>query len=239
MAQNIDTTADNGNQAVVSNLYPLLTARFDSTYEKNGFTYVSGEQVVTRLNEALGVFGWNFEVLSHLHDLDADEIIVQGRLRAYDENSGQWVTRDQWGSQKINRRKDGSILELGFDYKGATTDCLKKCATLLGVALYLSAKDEAGPPQAREVSQQNSATARNKPIAPKAAALPSASAGSPTEPGKFTCAECGAELTKVSFKNGDAWEAFQLANNGLAKFKRVLCMTHYRAALDSSKASAS
>ena len=31
-------------------------------------------------------------------------------------------------------------LDLGFDLKGATTDAMKKCASLLGVGLYLSRK---------------------------------------------------------------------------------------------------
>jgi hypothetical protein len=56
------------------------------------------------------------------------------------------VRRQQYGSQKIKRKRDsGNILDIGFDYKGAATDALKKCASLIGVGLYLSRKEEQPP----------------------------------------------------------------------------------------------
>jgi hypothetical protein len=55
------------------------------------------------------------------------------------------VTRQQFGSQKIKRsRSSGAPLDLGFDLKGAATDAMKKCASLLGVGLYLSRKSPRG-----------------------------------------------------------------------------------------------
>jgi hypothetical protein len=54
---------------------------------------------------------------------------------------------DKFGSQKIKRsRSTGAPLDLGFDLKGAATDAMKKCASLLGVGLYLSRKP---PPRSR------------------------------------------------------------------------------------------
>ena len=56
------------------------------------------------------------------------------------------VVRQQFGSQKIRRsRSSGAPLDLGFDLKGASTDALKKCASLLGVGLYLSRKEASRP----------------------------------------------------------------------------------------------
>ena len=52
------------------------------------------------------------------------------------------VVRQQFGSQKLRRsRSTGVPLDLGFDLKGASTDAMKKCASLLGVGLYLSRKE--------------------------------------------------------------------------------------------------
>jgi hypothetical protein len=63
------------------------------------------------------------------------------------EIEGKTVTRQQFGSQKIKRsRSTGVPLDLGFDLKGASTDAMKKCASWLGVGLYLSRK---APPRPR------------------------------------------------------------------------------------------
>ena len=52
------------------------------------------------------------------------------------------MTRQQFGSQKIKRsRSSGTPLDIGFDLKGASTDALKKCASLIGVGLYLWKKE--------------------------------------------------------------------------------------------------
>lgn len=53
------------------------------------------------------------------------------------------ITKQQWGSAPIQCYKGtDTIIDLGNDLKAATTDALKKCATLLGVALYLYHEDE-------------------------------------------------------------------------------------------------
>jgi hypothetical protein len=106
--------------------------------------YVTGEQVARRLNEVLGVAGWSFRILGHGINAEADEAWALGEIVA--EIDGKCVTRQQFGSQKLRRsRSTGAPLDLGFDLKGASTDAMKKCASLLGVGLYLSRKD---PPRA-------------------------------------------------------------------------------------------
>jgi hypothetical protein len=103
-------------------------------------TFISGEQVVRRLNEALGVAGWSLRILEHGVNQEADEAWALGEIVA--EIDGKMVTRQQFGSQKLRRsRSTGAPLDLGFDLKGASTDAMKKCASLLGVGLYLSRKD--------------------------------------------------------------------------------------------------
>ena len=125
-----------------------LAAPFDVTFTdvRGGveLTYVTGEQVTRRLNEVLGVSGWSFRVLRHDVNAEADEAWALGEIVA--EVDGKCVTRQQFGSQKIRRsRSTGAPLDLGFDLKGAATDAMKKCASLLGVGLYLSRKTPSRP----------------------------------------------------------------------------------------------
>ena len=124
--------------------YTRLAAPFDVTFRdvRGGVevTFISGEQVVSRLNEVLGVSGWSFRVLRHDINPEADEAWALGELVA--EIGDRTVVRQQFGSQKLRRsRSTGAPLDLGFDLKGASTDAMKKCASLLGVGLYLSRKE--------------------------------------------------------------------------------------------------
>jgi hypothetical protein len=133
-------------------LYSRLAAPFDVTFTdvRGGveMKYVSGEQVVTRLNEVLGVGGWSFRVLGHDINAEADEAWALGELMA--EIGERTVVRQQFGSQKVRRsRSTGAPLDLGFDLKGASTDAMKKCASLLGVGLYLSRKEPVRPGNGR------------------------------------------------------------------------------------------
>src|SRR5579859_627454 len=123
--------------------YERLSERFETTFSdvRGGIevTFISGEQVVSRLNEVLGVAGWSFRVLRHDINPEADEAWELGELVA--EIGERTVVRQQFGSQKLKRsRTTGAPLDLGFDLKGASTDAMKKCASLLGVGLYLSRK---------------------------------------------------------------------------------------------------
>jgi hypothetical protein len=125
-----------------------LAEPFDVTFSdvRGGVevTFISGEQVVRRLNEVLGVGGWSFRILRHDINPEADEAWALGELVA--EVGERTVVRQQFGSQKIKRsRSTGAPLDLGFDLKGASTDAMKKCASLLGVGLYLSRKDQVRP----------------------------------------------------------------------------------------------
>jgi hypothetical protein len=132
--------------------YARLSAPFDVTFTdvRGGVevTFISGEQVVSRLNEVLGVGGWSFRVLHQEIHAEADEVWALGEMLA--DIDGRSVTRQQFGSQKIKRsRSTGTPLDLGFDLKGAATDSMKKCASWLGVGLYLSRKPPPRPRVAR------------------------------------------------------------------------------------------
>ena len=210
----------NGNDVYFADVYAKLAAPFDSTFKdvRGGIEleYITGEQCVSRLNEVLGVAGWSFAIKEHGLNAEADEAWVLGEISA--NFGGAMVVRQQFGSQKVKRsRASGVPLDIGFDLKGAATDCLKKCAMLLGVGLYLSKKE----------AQSTAANGHR----------PAFAAGSEeAESGEaLNCADCGAELKETRFRDGTVWPASQLAGYGRRKHNRVLCMEHYRAANDARR----
>ena len=97
---------------------------------RNGqsISYIEGQAVVQRLNEALAG-EWSFKVLEH--DIREGEVIVLGELRAGD------VVKQAFGGSEVTRTRDGKVVSLADDLKAAATDALKKAATLLGIGLKL------------------------------------------------------------------------------------------------------
>src|SRR5215471_1396971 len=147
-------------------VYGRLAAPFDKTYTdvRGGveLTYITGEQCASRLNEVLGVGGWSFRILHQDIHAEADEAWVLGELDALID--GQRVIKQQFGSQKLKRsRSTGAPLDLGFDLKGAGTDCLKKCASLIGVGLWLYEKPQQQRQQQSRTPQQERQAARVAP----------------------------------------------------------------------------
>lgn len=109
--------------------------------------YVEGHVVTSRLNDAFDG-NWSFEVVRYRILKDTDEVLVLGKVTA------EGVTKMAFGSKEIERSKDTkAIVSLGDDLKAASTDALKKAASLLGVGLYLysdhrpNGKPEEGRPE--------------------------------------------------------------------------------------------
>ncbi|MGE3912403.1 MAG: Rad52/Rad22 family DNA repair protein [Chloroflexota bacterium] len=225
-------------------LYGRLATPFDITFRdlRGGveLEYITGEQVATRLNEELGFLAWSFKVLEHGIHAEADECWVLGELTV--ELGGRTVTRQQFGSQKVKRsRSSGTPMDIGFDLKGAATDAMKKCASLVGVGLYLWKKEppaglgNGGRPVAgggngsgsNGNGNYGSNGAANGMHVVGGNAAPAAGA---SDYDTFACEECGEPLTETRFKDGTNWPPSQLAVFGRRKHSRVLCMTHYREA---------
>jgi hypothetical protein len=212
-------------------LYRELAAPFERTHFRDGgggakLEYIDGEQCVTRLNEKLGFLNWSFTVVTHGIHAEADEIWVMGEISVTID--GRTVTRQQFGSQKIKRsRSSGTPMDLGFDLKGATTDALKKCATLIGVALYLYEKEAPSDRVTTPGNAPGGSGAKPTPISGPGGS--STGAGS-SDLDSLTCQECGEPLTETRFKDGTVWSLDQLAVFGRRKHSRILCMLHYREA---------
>jgi hypothetical protein len=90
-------------------------------------SYVDVSTVLQRLHEACDVM--SFEVLRH--EVLEDEVIVVGRLTA------DGIINVDFGCASITRDGAGMPVSIGDDLKAASSDCIKRCARLLGCPLDL------------------------------------------------------------------------------------------------------
>jgi hypothetical protein len=98
--------------------------------------YIEGHSVIQRLNDALEGM-WSFEIINHHINEKEGEVLVLGKLTVGD------IVKMQFGASQITRAKEsGVVISIADDLKAAATDSLKKCATQMGVGLYLYGKDK-------------------------------------------------------------------------------------------------
>jgi hypothetical protein len=133
----------------MAEMYDRLAEPFapemERTLNKGGtrLTYIPVSEVITRLNRVFGVGGWSSQIVSCKRDeLDPDYIVasvtLSARVADSDDVTGGWVSHDGIGGQKIKRTKNGDIVDLGDEMKGAVSDALKKAAQQFGIGLYLA-----------------------------------------------------------------------------------------------------
>lgn len=138
----------------MSHMLVALSEPFDSSVERQlkkggtSLTYIPVSEVISRLNRVLGVDMWSYEIISCARDaLDPDFVVAHVRLTATfvptNEAPAIKIVKDGIGGQKIKRTKNGDIVDLGDEMKGAVSDALKKAAQHLGVGLYLARSEEA------------------------------------------------------------------------------------------------
>jgi Rad52/22 family double-strand break repair protein len=135
------TTADRSDAAALST-YQRLAAPFaladHARVNKGGMdqTYAPWTAYVDRLNEVLGCDKWSSRCVRE--GFTATECWVLVELTAVVD--GETVTRQQYGSEPLVKGKDARpTTDL---LKSTASDALKKAASLLGVGLYLSVKEE-------------------------------------------------------------------------------------------------
>ena len=101
--------------------------------------YVEAADVIRRLNDAFDG-EWSFEIIEHQQMFD--EVVVLGKLVA------QGISKMQFGSHQITKaKKDGAVVNIGYDLKSAASDALKKASTHLGIALHLYSENIADEPK--------------------------------------------------------------------------------------------
>lgn len=115
--------------------------------------YVEGGYVISKLNEAFSPLGWEFDIVEQgtterKNESKAEgEVWVRGKLTIIDHVKGFRVFKTQYGQHPIHEK-----VPIGDAYKAAGTDALKKCASLLGIALdvywgTLDKNEDAPPPK--------------------------------------------------------------------------------------------
>ena len=119
----------------------------EKTLVKSGtsLTYIPVSEIITRLNEVLGIDSWSLNIIRCERDaIDPDYIVAHARLTwhlSHLSDKEPMVIRDGIGGQKIKRSKTGEIIDLGDEMKGAVSDALKKAAQSMGIGLYLARRE--------------------------------------------------------------------------------------------------
>ena len=156
----------------------------NQVYQRKGrggktFDYVTGSYVEKVLNFVFG-WNWDFEVVDH--GVRGHFIWVQGKLTVRDSKSTQSIVKTQFGRAEIKykrdvKKSDENMLDFGNDLKAATTDALKKCSSLIGIASDIYGKTEytqetgvaptpppqEAPVQAEVVQQEQEAVIQTEP----------------------------------------------------------------------------
>jgi len=92
--------------------------------------YVEIGYVVNLLNQVFG-WDWDFHILDQ--QIGRTQVWVRGELAVRAKDC--LITKSQYGGAEIRfNRTTGEVLSIADDLKSAVSDCLKKCASLLGVA---------------------------------------------------------------------------------------------------------
>lgn len=183
------TGLNEAQRMILEQRTPTEAIRYRQGRGNARLAYVSHAWVTRVLNEAFG-FRWSWDVTDTviIPDLmNPAEVIVRGRLTVTTPDGGT-VVKEQFGSTDVKRFKDGGVISLGDDLKAASSDALKKAASLLGVALDLyGASDD---PLPGEEPPPKATTGATKPAAQRnASPAPTQTHKAPTAPTTSTDAE--------------------------------------------------
>lgn len=93
-------------------------------------SYVEVGYVINMLNQVFG-WDWDFRVLDQ--QIGKKQVWVRGELAVRARN--HTITKGQFGGADIKfNRTTGEPISIADDLKAAASDCLKKCASMLGIA---------------------------------------------------------------------------------------------------------
>ena len=124
------------NEAQKSFLYANTPKQYIKQRKARGgdtIDYVKVGYVIRQLNLIFGHL-WDFEILSET--IMDDEVIVKGKLSIKNQKGDIVITKMQYGSSDVKKyRETKRALSVGDDLKAAASDSLKKCASLIGIAL--------------------------------------------------------------------------------------------------------
>jgi hypothetical protein len=91
--------------------------------------YVEVGYVISMLNQ---VFGWDWDFRIIDQQIGKKQVWVRGELtvRLKDHE----ITKAQFGGSDIKSNRNGDPISIADDLKTAASDCLKKCASMIGIA---------------------------------------------------------------------------------------------------------
>lgn len=93
-------------------------------------SYVEIGYVINMLNQ---VFGWDWDFVIIDQQIGNKQVWVQGELTV--RLREHIITKAQYGGADIKfNRQSGEAVSIADDLKAAASDCLKKCASMLGIA---------------------------------------------------------------------------------------------------------
>lgn len=131
------------NQNQIQKIFNSTPARYKYDRPAKGggnWTYIKSSYVRKVLDGVFG-FNWNFDIETTL--AEAFEIakltkvcVVKGTLTGKVSVDGEWleIRKTQFGRSEVKFKRDSNEpLDFGNDMKAATSDCLKKCASLFGI----------------------------------------------------------------------------------------------------------
>jgi Rad52/22 family double-strand break repair protein len=94
--------------------------------------YVSAGYIQKVLNLMFG-WDWDFEIIDEKILVESAIVIVKGKLTC--RSGDRTIVKMQYGRKEITMKRGGTgPLDVGNDLKAAASDCLKKCASLIGIA---------------------------------------------------------------------------------------------------------
>jgi putative transposon-encoded protein len=162
--------------------------------------YVPGKYIEKVLNYAFG-WNWDFKMIKQecmMLETDHGQVITWGELTVKDDK-GHQITKSQNGRAEVKYKKGTKIpMDLGNDYKASSTDCLKKCASLFGIASDIYGKQEfreMGIVVRNEHQSVQREPERAKPTRNQATALKTTVVEE-----NWECHECGNPITEAEAK---------------------------------------
>jgi len=128
--------------------------------------YVEHRWVNEQLNLAFD-WQWSWDIVEWRlipTEQEPQEAFVLGRLTVHTPRGD--LTKTQFGSSDVKRDRKGNVLSIGNDLKAASSDALKKAASLLGLALDLYGSERESKPRRRQPARKpQSGPANGKPKA--------------------------------------------------------------------------
>lgn len=193
----------------------------EQVYRRKGrgrdeFDYVTGSYCTKWLNFVFG-WNWDWEITSHGTNKAGTQVWALGRLTVRGNKLGQVIVKTGFGRSEVKQLKAGGDLDYGNDLKAASTDAMKKAASLLGFAsdIYGKAdyKEESGKDPLPPADPRPSVAAQVSPEEP------SVQLGAPKK--------CTADVARGKMHGIEISE--QEAEFSLRMFGKELCREHQNA----------